>query len=155
MGCCHCNCSNPPQFGAGDYVHRSDFRCKATSQGFGGGQQFSITPQMGIDIQNLLSALSSFVKDGRVSLSVEVEAFDVLSDSAVIDGSVKGPAKFMNFKFRIGNGFSDVRCEKQNDSHGLNVPNAMHGDRDGQGPNEIIGSEAVIIKPTAAGDVNV
>ena len=147
--------SNPPFSCRTNYGGFTNFRCKSASQGFGGGQQFCITPEMGIDIQRILSALSSFMKDGGITISVEVEAFDEFSKPTVIDSAVKRPSKLMNFKFRVGNSFSSVGGEKNNNAHGFNVPNAVHGDWNGQSPDELKGCKSCICTSPKAGDVNV
>ena len=176
MGCCHHKfsegavCKSPDGAGGGGefsphsnppfscrtiYGGFTDFRCKAASQGFGGGQQFRISPEMGIDIQWILSALSSFMKDGGITISVEVEAFDEFGKPTVIDSTVKRPTKLMNFKFRVGDSFSTVGGEKNDNAHRFNIPNAVHGDGDGQSPDELKGCKSCVCTSPKAGDVNV
>ncbi len=132
-----------------------NFSCKPAVYSGGGPQQFRITPEMGVDIQRILSALSSFVKDGDITISVEVEALNVLSKPSMVNGSSSEiPMKLMNLKFRVGDSLSNVSCEKQDYSHGLNVSNAVHGNGNGKRPDEVVGGKPLVVKTSSAGDID-
>lgn len=179
MSCCHRKfsegavCKSPEGAGGGGEFspHSSNPPCNtwpresrecffrrnySTGYGGGGPEKFRISPQMGSNIDWILSALRSFVEDGGVSLRVEIEGFSKLIQSSMINAgmSIKSPVEGVDLKFGVGNGSPSFSSQKQDNTHGLNISDTVRIHIHWQRSDEIVGGEPAVSIAPGTGDIN-
>lgn len=102
--------------------------------GGGGPQDFRLTREMGADIHDLVRALRSLIEDVRITFGIEVKAGDKLSETVMVNGAgIESPMHGMNLNLSMRDNEATLTGQVHNDSHRFDIPDAMHGNRDGQG----------------------
>ena len=113
------------------------FRNFGANPGFyrgGGIKEPRFTSEMGADIRDLICSMRALVEDVRVALGIEIKAGDVLGKSVVVDiPGGEAPKHGVNFDLAMRNNKPLGTGQEHDDSHGLNVADAMRrdGNRDG------------------------
>lgn len=112
-----CNSNPPSNCGGGNFcVHTCC--CQTRIYGGGGSNNPSLSSQDIAHINRALSFLGSFLEDGRISVSVEIEALRKLIEPVVVNsGSGEVPLQRVNLEFRVGRSNPIISSKVNDDAH--------------------------------------